>query len=87
MADFRTRFAAVVPDTPLIPYEIHSLSRCLHYHTLDSMSLHLSSMVLHTQQDQSDACRRDNRPIASKDKDVNNDVLLVGSAFVLLTSE
>jgi hypothetical protein len=39
------------------------------------------------QQAQSDAYKRDNRPIANKGKAVDNDVLPAGSALPPLTSE
>ena len=76
----------VIPYTSLILYEIHSWSKYPHYHMLDSKTLPLSSMVLHIQQAQSDAYRLDNHPIANKGKAVDNDVFLVGSALLLLTS-
>lgn len=75
-----------IPYAPLIPYEIHSWSKYPHYHMLDSKTLPLSSMVLHTQQAQSDAYRLDNHPVANKGKAVDNDVFLVGSALLLLAS-
>ena len=79
--------SVVMPYTPLILYEIHSWSKYPHYHMFDSKPLPLSSMVLHTQQAQSDAYRPDIHPIANKDKAVDSNVLPVGLALLLLTSE
>jgi len=71
------RSSLVVPYAPLVLYKIHSWSRYLQYHILDSMCLLLSNMVLHTQQAWSYAYRRDNHPTSSKGKDANSSVLLV----------
>ena len=55
--------------------------------TLDSRFLPLSNMVLHTQHTQSDAYKKGNHPIASRDNAIDSDVLLVGLTLPPSASE
>ena len=74
-------------ETTLIVYETHNSSRRPRSRTSGSNYRPLASMVWRTPQSRSDACRQDNRPIASKGRAADNDVLLGYSGFPLLALE